>query len=110
MYIEEAQEICRGNEEIGCEGIDYAILLEFKGDFFYLSDKLDESYECFKDAYNIYDVINSKHEGAANALKQMSKIFEVQGRYDTAYEILCDCINKVELGDADNRGQLLIEL
>jgi len=112
-YIEEACELCentQNTEKFGPKSSHYAILCEFKGDYYYLNDKLDQAMLCFEDAFIIYSELNQRHEGAANALRQMAKIYEVQGKYDVALESLGECILYVEQGENENKNTLLIEL
>jgi tetratricopeptide (TPR) repeat protein len=112
-YIEQACELCETSQpqsKFNKKSSHYAVLCEFKGDYYYLNDKLDQAMMCFEDAFMIYSELNQRHEGAANALRQIAKIYEVQGKYDVALESLGECIVYTEEGDSDNKCPLLIEL
>lgn len=93
LYLEEAEEICKENEDFGNDGKDYAQILAFKGDYYYMNEKYGEAIDCFEKVWEIYEKLDGKDsEGCANSLKQIAKIYDSMGNVESALQCLEECI------------------
>jgi len=103
-YINESEELCENNGNLGQAGGDYAEVLTGKARFHYMQHELHIAYDIYLKVWEMYNEMNNGPacDGCVEAWIEIIKIDQETQQFDVAAENIQECIDVFKKIDFDN--------